>query len=57
MALLMQVRQISRSEGNDADELNNNYRDPSKTFVQKGDFLCIRDIHYSMMSKRSFEEI
>jgi TonB-linked SusC/RagA family outer membrane protein len=34
----------ARFGGNDADELNNNYRDPSNTFVQKGDFLCIRDI-------------
>ncbi len=34
----------ARFGGNDADELNNNYRDPSDKFVESGDFLCIRDI-------------
>ena len=37
----------ARFSGNDSDDLNKNYRDNSDIFVQKADYLCIREVSLS----------
>lgn len=39
----------ARFSGNDSDDLNKNYRDNSDIFVQKADYLCIREVSLSYM--------
>ena len=43
----------ARYSGNDSDNLNKNFRDNSNVFVQKADFLCLREVSlaYSLPSK------